>query len=104
MNQNDDKIPRTADGHIIYPMMPVFLCSPYSVPQVIPQTVHHVLEGGHCVLVENMFSAGDYHEDGNTEHSSWLYASRDECRKTAEGKYAEYLAEETERLKARRTA
>lgn len=89
----NDRIPRTADGHIIYPYMPVFLCSPYSIEKSIPLTVYSV-EGNDgfsekndytCVICENRHydCNRDYWATGNYEHVSQLYANEDECLRAA---------------------
>lgn len=87
-----DRLPRTADNHIIYPGMPIFICSPYSIEKAIPKTIHHV-EGDNgqssesnqywCVFNEDRYFNYEYWEDGNMEHVSIIFADKEECLKVA---------------------
>lgn len=87
----DDKIPKTKDGHIIYPNMPVYICRPYTTVQIEKATVYCVLAddwvgsttGYYCVLVERRYYNGEYWEDGNTESTSVLFFNEAECLKEA---------------------
>lgn len=82
-----DKIPKTADGQIIYPGMSVYVMTPFSVEKVQKATVYCVLEdrytrkpnGGYCVLEENREYNGEWWEDGNTEHTSRVFADENAC-------------------------
>jgi hypothetical protein len=107
MEEVSDKIPRTADGQIIYPMMPVYICQPYSTQKSCKVTVYYVFSDEAysekrkhwCVLLEKRYYNGEYWEDGNTEHVSQLYADESECLRVAHAKYMTYLAEQEARIK-----
>jgi hypothetical protein len=78
----DPKIPRTADGRIIYPGMLVFICEAYSIEKFSKATVYCVLGGDnqyYCVLQENRY----FDDDGNgeywTEHVSRVFADCQQC-------------------------
>jgi hypothetical protein len=80
----DFKIPQTADGQIIYPGMPVFICEPYSIEKFSKATVYCVIEESnhyYCVLKENRFIVNEHWDDGNTEHVSRVFADCQECLK-----------------------
>lgn len=92
-----DKIPKTADGKIIFPGMKVFICSPYSNKKTYPATIHHVEIGNECFLIENQYFNGEWWEDGNTENASNLYESESECLKNANEKWEEYQAQKQQK-------
>jgi hypothetical protein len=78
----DPKIPRTADGQIIYPGMSVFICKAYSIEKFSKATVYCVFGGDnqyYCVLQENRYFDGEYWDDGNTEHVSCVFADCQQC-------------------------
>ena len=80
----DSKIPQTADGQIIYPGMPVFICEPYSIEQFSKATVYSVIGDDnqyYCILEGNRFLIDGYWDDGNTEHVSRVFADCQECLK-----------------------
>ena len=83
-----DRLPLTADGNIIYPGMPVFVCSPYSIEKAISKTVHHVeSEDGKystsnnywCVMNEDRVYNDEYWDDGNTVHVSRVFVNKESC-------------------------
>ena len=78
----DSKIPQTADGQIIYPGMPGFICEPYSIEEFRKATIYCVLRHGNhycCVLDEDRYFDGEYWNDGNTEALNRVFADRDQC-------------------------
>lgn len=84
---NDPKIPRTADGEIIYPGMPVFIVEAFSIERVSKGTVYCVLKCGEneydCVIEEERFYDGYSWNDGNTEHTSRVFSDYDKCNEFA---------------------
>jgi hypothetical protein len=84
MTMTDSRIPQTADGQIIYPGMPVFICEPYSIEKFSKATVYCVIGENnqyYCILEENRYFDGEHWNDGNTEHVSRVFADCQECLK-----------------------
>lgn len=114
LQEGFEKVPRTADGHIIYPGMPVFIEYAYTVEKVKPATIYCV-EGDDgvaseqnryfCVLSENRWfdESRDRWDNGNTEHVNRVYASEAECLRVAHEKHAR-LQEERAAREARKAA
>jgi hypothetical protein len=79
----DPKIPQTADGHIIYPGMVVFICDPYSIEKAHKDTVYCVLAHSEnnyfCVLEGERYFDGEYWNDGNLEHTSRVFSNYQRC-------------------------
>lgn len=70
-----NRIPKTADGKIIYPGMKVYVIEPFSEEKVTTATIYCVLTDGYCVLEENRYQTGEgYWEDGDYEYTSRVYA------------------------------
>jgi hypothetical protein len=99
-------VPCTADGHVIYPGMVVFVCSPYSTVKSHKVTIYSVGDGESsegnnysCVISENRYYNGEYWEEGNTESVCVMYADETECLRVANEKYAQFLKEQEYKAK-----
>ena len=80
------KLPTTADGHLLYPGMPVYICVPFSINKYYKETVHSFEiddESGGCFVSmkgRRWFNEDCGHwDEGNIEHVSKVFFEKEKC-------------------------
>ena len=86
MLEDNSKIPKTGDGYIIYPGMPVYICKPFSINMYSEDTIYCVekdVDSGEFFVVlegSRFFNEGcGLWDEGNTSHVSSVFFEKEKC-------------------------
>lgn len=86
-------LPTTADGHPLYPGMPVYICVPFSTNKYYTDIIHSFEKddesGEHFIILKGRRFFNEYcrlWEEGNTEHTSRIFFEKEKCLQEYEDK------------------